>query len=828
MQETYEQKVARQEEMEAESLLLGRSRYNGERQAWHEGTPGARDAAEQTPGRQLIQRAVEPVAEAIVSQLESLASGRAGRKHTSLRYLVQVDPLQAAFLAVRRVFNSASRGLSYTNTALAVGTDLKEHLEVLAFAKESPRLYQKVVSQLATSTSAQHRLGVMRHVIDKYAKQRAEAASWSKKDRIQVGAKLIDLVIEHAGLFEKRNDKVGHNKSRVSIGFTAGIEKWLEEAHHRCELASPVLLPMIVKPRRWTTPYRGGYLTPSCSLRLVRTPNKAHLDELGGVDLSRVYSAVNAVQETPWRVNRKVLDVVLAEIATGGGGVGLPPSGDLPLPPRPLGVPEDVPYAKLTASQKEDIQGWRHKAAETHQANASNRRARVVVAQKLYVAKKFRDEEEIYFPHYIDFRGRVYPAAAYLTPQGDDLCRGLLEFAEGKPLGKEGGFWLASHIAGLFDIDKVPFEERVAWTWAHDEQLMAAALDPEADDAFWRKSKDNPVQALAACFEWLGFRLNGEAHVSHISVAMDGSCSGLQHYSAMLRDEVGGAAVNLVPAPRPADVYTEVANRAQALSDASGSEYSSAWRGKVCRKIAKQPTMTLCYSATKFGMWKQIQSALAGLDKHEDYLGPNVDRYLASKEMANVVWRALGEIVVAARTAMDWLQKVSNIVSDAGLPLRWTTPMGLPIIQAYQHQQFEWIKVQAGGKEMQLALRKEGSEKSLDKRKQAASVAPNFVHSLDAAHLMATVNMAGEYGITDFAMIHDSFGTHAANITLLNAVLREAFVEQYTPDRLAAFRDEVAAQLKAAAPERVGDIPPLPPKGTLDLEAVRNSEFFFA
>jgi DNA-directed RNA polymerase len=38
-----------------------------------------------------------------------------------------------------------------------------------------------------------------------------------------------------------------------------------------------------------------------------------------------------------------------------------------------------------------------------------------------------------------------------------------------------------------------------------------------------------------------------EEFVSHLPVAFDGSCNGLQNYSMMLRDEVGGAATNLVP-----------------------------------------------------------------------------------------------------------------------------------------------------------------------------------------------------------------------------------------------------------------------------------------
>lgn len=42
-------------------------------------------------------------------------------------------------------------------------------------------------------------------------------------------------------------------------------------------------------------------------------------------------------------------------------------------------------------------------------------------------------------------------------------------------------------------------------------------------------------------------------------IIKDGSCNGLQHYAAIGRDLLGAAAVNLVPAEKPQDVYSEIA-----------------------------------------------------------------------------------------------------------------------------------------------------------------------------------------------------------------------------------------------------------------------------
>lgn len=52
------------------------------------------------------------------------------------------------------------------------------------------------------------------------------------------------------------------------------------------------------------------------------------------------------------------------------------------------------------------------------------------------MAQSFKACNALYFPHNMDFRGRVYPIPPHLNHMGADLNRGLLEFSEAKELGK--------------------------------------------------------------------------------------------------------------------------------------------------------------------------------------------------------------------------------------------------------------------------------------------------------------------------------------------------------------------------------------------------------
>ena len=80
-------------------------------------------------------------------------------------------------------------------------------------------------------------------------------------------------------------------------------------------------------------------------------------------------------------------------------------------------------------------------------------------------------------------------------------------------------------------------------------------------------------------------------------------------------------------------------------------------------------------------------------------------------------------------------------------------------------------------------------------------------------------------GIKDFAMIHDSFGTHACNTGMLNEVLRECFIAMYSGNMLDDLWHQVRQQVSA---DTFALIEPPPDQSTLDIEAVRDSLYFFA
>lgn len=256
----------------------------------------------------------------------------------------------------------------------------------------------------------------------------------------------------------------------------------------------------------------------------------------------------------------------------------------------------------------------------------------------------------------------------------------------------------------------------------------------------------------------------------------------------------------------------------------TGESAAKMWKGKVSRKVAKRPTMTMPYGSGRFGFKDQLMDTLRKLDEETGAPYIDGDKYVASLYMANVMDNAISTVVVKAREAMDWLQAAARVVAKDGLPVRWTTPSGFPAVQDYRFALGKMLDFDVAGKRFQLTVEIEGFE--LDKKKQAQGIAPNVVHSWDAAHLVGTVNECMSYGIKHFSMVHDSFGVHAADVDTLAHCLRKAFVDQYREDVLGKLRDQIIEQITDDELRR--KIPPLPSYGNLDIDAVMQSQYFFA
>ena len=123
--------------------------------------------------------------------------------------------------------------------------------------------------------------------------------------------------------------------------------------------------------------------------------------------------------------------------------------------------------------------------------------------------------------------------------------------------------------------------------------------------------------------------------------------------------------------------------------------------------------------------------------------------------------------------------------------MSWISPCGLPVIQAYRKIPTSRFNGAIG----KTTWNNSNKLSPMDRRKHELGIAPNFIHSLDAAHLFMTCDSANKAGLT-FSAIHDSYWTHPNNVEKLSKILREQFVELYSMDYLKYVRQDFINQVK--------------------------------
>lgn len=492
-----------------------------------------------------------------------------------------------------------------------------------------------------------------------------------------------------------------------------------------------------------------------------------------------------------------------------------------------------------------------------------------------------------YHRYYLDFRGRRYPGSAYLHEQGGDLARGLIERGEGKQVTKAGFQWLLITLATQWGgvtpsgikSDKLSVSDRLEWALENEMTFLEYATYPR-DCRGWMKAAE-PWQFLGSCMELLRIRMlqagdeEDFSMISHHEAYIDGSNNGLQHLSALTKDEITAPHVNLIPQKTPGDIYAYIGNyvwqhiadeyaeyddderarcqwviaRLQEMRDAYLAadkaeraelypvqrEFRKEHRELIKRaavpywlqfdkkgdrrKLVKRNVMTLPYGSTPYGMGEQ---------NIEDAPGHGIEKL---RDMENVWGAYLGRVVyeecanrlVRPMSLLSILAAAGKQAELRGDFLHWVVPLtNFLVVQHYVEGEVKKLWVQYGppigerlstGKYVNtFQISTAFTERPvMSKGKQSSGASPNFVHSLDAAHMMLVIE-ACEF---DVSSIHDSYGCLLADMPVLFKTVREQFVELYKADPIRMTFGLLRADLR--------DVP----VGTLDIELIKESEYAF-
>ena len=444
-----------------------------------------------------------------------------------------------------------------------------------------------------------------------------------------------------------------------------------------------------------------------------------------------------------------------------------------------------------------------------------------------------------------DYRGRVYYTEPFLNFQGSDVSKGLFEFADSKAMDTAGYRWLCIHTACSYN-QSYELEELPTWvtadyrTYLQEEGLSTISVDKMtlkdrelwtlnnldwinqlADGLSFRTEAEKPVSFLACCLDVSGYnkaRANRTVHMSRLPIPVDGSNNGWQHLAAISKDKQAGELVSLVPSEIQKDFYVQVAKR---LIDRMPDWFNERKIPmKAIRKgIAKRGSMTRAYSAgqKKIGANMYYDCKVEGYDKK--YNITEDDCTPLSKQLI----LAINDTCVGPLKTMKFIQKMTDhILSTGETCTQWTTPSGFPVLYEVWRQKNITVRSTIRGlgqigHSIKVPYITPSGDLIPCRRSFASGCSPNFVHSMDAAHMAKVIQSFNG----DFGAIHDSFSTHACDVNKLIDHTKWQFAMIYNSENFFTVIENMLLET------REGYTLKQPELGTLDISEILSSDYFF-
>lgn len=757
----------------------------------------------------LILHWMKPMVSAIRDLKRTLRTdtrgGGVGRAHFA-PFLYMIHSERIALVTIRQVLSiciAQPTGVPLARAAYSVGREIVGEICVDIMKRNHRDQMKELTRHMRARSRGITGARLSAEIVNKWANASLDEPKWNRSTLSHLGTAMIWTLVGVASSGDYDGEWVQsiRHERRREAGKIVGYIRMSNEAldvidagHEILETMRPRFYPMLTPPCAWTNYDEGGYIRIRTPLILRCTQEQRDAARRSGQPL---YDGLNALNSQAWRVNRKMLAIV-EEIVNAGGGSGIPLQDNFPFPERP----DDID------TNPESLNTWKQNAAKVYDRNAELISKRLTFHNTLHMAKLMAEADRIYMPHQIDFRGRAYPTPTHLSHHGNDLCRSLLEFADDRPVDER---WLKIHAASTYGVDKVSFDERVAWADRNARDIERSVIDPLGCD-FWQLADGGkkPLQFLAACLALVDPKSG-----SHLPCQIDGTCNGLQHYAALMRDERDAESVNMTPRAEPSDIYSLIADivRIQVERDAgAGNPIAQSVSDHVERSVVKQNVMTNVYGVTAIGARQQVKEKLRIRGLHGDPL------YKGSFYLANVTMQTLADECRGSAACMRWIREMASQITKENKKslIRWTSPIGLEVVQPYRN----WSSVVIVTMMQKLKLQVEGGNLDVKRGKHTRSMPPNFIHSVDSSHMMMAATASRNAGIA-FGAVHDGFWSHSASMGELSRVLRSTFVrlhEQYS-----------LSELHAELQRRFGAELPAPPElSAYDIKQVIASDYMFS
>ena len=688
-------------------------------------------------------------------------------------HLKDLEPEAAAAIACKitfdKVFSTRPKANTVSGVTDAIGKAIENECMMRYYETNVPGLLHSLKENYWHKSIGTHqKVVVIRTLMNRCDVEHWQ--TWGRANRIRLGGWLLDCICQSSNWFMTEMRQEGKKRQNYVVP-TPEFIAIKDQVMAQAELFSPIAWPMLIEPNDWTNDIQGGYILNEVmkGYDMVRRGNPSCIQ--GETPIS----FLNKIQKVAYTLNPFVVGVAETLMAKGRAVGKFIPVVEIPLPPKPVDIAENY----------ESRKDYRRRAAEVMNLNAQAFQKSCRTRMTMNAVKVFKDKEKFYCPWSFDYRSRIYPIPAFLTPQDTDFGKSLIKFHVSAFVDSGAKYWLAFQVATTYGLDKDTMHDRQVWVDNNHDLIKRVATDPIANLPEW-EAADEPWQFLAACEEYYACVIKCNRQFTNLMVATDATCSGLQILAGLARDKSTAKLVNVVPGDKPQDAYKVIAEQAK-------PEVPESIQPFMDRKVTKRTVMTIPYNAKPYSNRSYIRDALKekGVEVEKEDL----------TAVVKAVRNAMDEVVPGPMQVMKWIEKEVAAAIDRGeQQIQWVTPSGFVVTQRLMKYQTQRIDLQLLGRcQVKVAT---GDTDKVDKAHHKNATAPNLIHSLDASLLcLSTLRFDAP-----ISLIHDSVLCRATDMGVLSAIVRETYMHLFAEhDYLTTFAQHIGAETK---PPIIGDLEP--------------------
>jgi len=253
----------------------------------------------------------------------------------------------------------------------------------------------------------------------------------------------------------------------------------------------------------------------------------------------------------------------------------------------------------------------------------------------------------------------------------------------------------------------------------------------------------------------------------------------------------------------------------------------------VIRNLVKKPVMVKFYSGTRYGNIEHCSEFIVDKEWEGNFRCDGTGK--AAAFMGGMIFDSINQVVAGAGLVMEWFVHVAEVLGKKNKAVKWTTPVGFRASLKKFATKDVKFKVLWKGSDTRFTIKtpikiatESGWEYKLDVKKMKSGIAPDIVHSLDAALIIKVGDRCSREGIDNLWLVHDSLASHCCFSQKFNRIIREEFVDLFKEDILNNMYEEFKGQLDEEdqdllmSPMQFGIV-----RGDYNLEEVLESEFCF-